>query len=122
MRGGEIAKAMGLAILAAGFGAAARRRGFPTNRGFSGVSGFDTDRLYDIELAGAMRFMAPRHIVMCHPGFPDAVSDPLDVHPARRGQELEAIRSESDLAGKVWHVVREADDPVIDWRVAFPDV
>ncbi len=121
MRGGEVAKGVGLAVLAAGFGFTARRRGFPTNRGFSGFSAYDTGRMYAIELASAMRFMAQRHIVMCHPGSEDTVPDPLDLHPARRIQELDAIRGEMDLAGKIWRIERAADDPVVDWPRAFPD-
>ena len=67
-RGGPRGKAMAVAILALRFGAGARRRGIPTNRGFSGFSRFDVGVPYAKELAGALREPGPRHIVMCHPG------------------------------------------------------
>ena len=120
-RGGEMAKAFGLVVLAAGFGFQARRRGFPVNRGFSGFSAFDKTRNYDIEIASAFRMTGPRHIVMCHPGYPDAELAALDPVVERRGQELQSIRENPELPRRLWQPDRSADGPPIDWVRALPD-
>lgn len=122
MRGGEMAKAMAVAALAAGFGFMARRQGFPVNSGFSGFSAFDANRMYAIELASALRFTAHRHITMCHPGYPDPEIAALDPVVERRGQELETLRSETGLGEGLWRMERPADGPPIDWSAAYPDV
>ena len=79
-RGSPRAKAAVVGALALGFAAAARRKGLPTNEGFSGFSRFDLATPYAQELADAMVAPGPCHIVMCHPGHPDA-----ELAEARRG-------------------------------------
>ena len=118
-RGGEMAKAFGIAALAAGFKFQARRLGFPTNNGFSGFSAFDTDRMYEIELAGAMRLTGAGHILMCHPGFPDAELRALDPVVERRGQEQEALRINPELPKRIWHPERGAADGPLAWGRVF---
>jgi hypothetical protein len=122
MRSGEMAAAMGHTIQSLGFGRAARRRGFPTNAGFSGFSAFDTERLFAVELARAMRFAGRRHIVMCHPGHPDAELAALSQNTLRRGQELDAILGNRAIAQSLWRIERDDDAPPIDWDKAFPHV
>ncbi len=122
MRGGEMAAALGHTIQATGFGLQARRREFPTNRGFSGYSAYETSRMYTVELAYAMRATGRRHLVMCHPGHPDAELAALDRNTLRRGQELDAIRDNPGVKSQLWTVVRDPDGPTIDWPKAFPDV
>ncbi len=118
-RGGEMAKAFGIAALSVGFKFQARRLGFPTNNGFSGFSSFDTDRMYEIELAGAMRMTAAGHIVMCHPGFPDAELRALDPVVERRGQEQEAIRINPELPKRIWHPERGTAAGPLAWGRVF---
>ena len=120
VRGGEMAAALGYTLQSAGFGLVARRRGYPTNAGFSGYSAFDTSRMYAVELAGAMKFPGRRHLVMCHPGHPDAELAALDATTLRRGQELDAIFANTAIAGQLWRIDRPAEGPPVDWERAFP--
>lgn len=115
-RGGEMAKAFAVAGLTYGFAYLARRRGFPVNRGFSGYSGFDTERLFDIEIAAAMRLTGAGHIVMCHPGYPDAELSALDPVVERREQELETLRTNLELPYRLWRPARDPATGAIDWR------
>lgn len=118
-RGGEMSKAFVIAALTYGFAFLARRRGFPVNRGFSGYSAFDPERLYDIELASAMRFTGAGHILMCHPGYPDAELAALDPVVERRGQELDSIRSNPELPQRIWRPERAIDPGPLDWSKLF---
>ena len=120
VRSGEMAAAMGHTIQSAGFGMLARRRGFPTNHGFSGYSAYDTSRMYSVELAHAMRGTGRRHIVMCHPGHPDAELAALDSNTMRRGQEFDALLRNQGVAAQLWTITRDPDAPPIDWDRAFP--
>lgn len=122
MRSGEMADAMAVTIRSAGFGFAARRRGYPTNMGFSGFSAFDTSRLYTTELAMAMRFTGKRHMTICHPGYPDAELAGLSQNTLRRGQELDTLATNAAFTNQLWTVERDPDGPVIDWEKAFPYV
>ena len=105
-RGGEMSKAFTIAALTYGFTWMARRRGLRVNSGFSGFSGFDTERIYDIELAGAMRMTGGGHILMCHPGYPDVELAGLDPVVERRAQELESLLPDIDAL-----LVLESDVP-----------
>ncbi len=121
-RGGEMAKAFGIAALSLGFKFQARRLGFPTNNGFSGFSSFDPERMYEIELAGAMRMTAAGHIVMCHPGYADEELRALDPVVERRGQELEAIRVNPELPNRIWRperVTADRPDAPLAWGKVF---
>lgn len=115
-RGGEMAKAFTVAGITYGFAFLAHRRGFPVNRGFSGYSAFDTERSYDIEVASAMRLTGAGHILMCHPGHPDAELAALDPVVARRGQELESLRTNPELPSRIWRPERDLETGAIDWR------
>lgn len=115
-RGGEMAKAFMVAGVTYGFAYLARRRGFPVNKGFSGYSAFDPERLYDIEIASALRMTGAGHMVMCHPGYSDAEIAALDPVVARREQELEALRTNPELPHRIWRPTRDPATGAIDWR------
>ena len=72
-----------------GFGAAARRRGLPTNDSFAGFSSFDERQPYAAELEQALSAPRERHLVMCHPGHPDAE---LAGPRSRRGAPAYGVR------------------------------
>lgn len=114
-RGGEMAKAFTTAALAYGFAFAARRRGLRVNTGFSGFSAFDTERIYDLELAGSMRLTGAGHIVMCHPGHGDEELAGLDPVVTRRGQELEALLTNPEMPHRIWRPAREVGQAIVDW-------
>lgn len=89
-------KALVVAGFAAGFGRAARRAGFDTNDGFSGYSPFDQadeDEMHAL-FAGAFSALGPRHLVMCHPGYPDEALRGLDQVIESRGRERSYLASE----------------------------
>ncbi len=104
-----------VALLSAGFAPAVRQHGFAVNDGFSGFSAFDTGRSYAAELAAAMGAARGCHIVMCHPGYPDATLAALDPVVERRRQEFDALMGEADLARRIWRPSRTADGPPVDW-------
>ncbi len=114
-RGRPRGKAMAVAVLAAGFAASARRRGIPSNEGFSGFSSFDVSVPYAKELEAAMRAPGPRHIVMCHPGHADAELAAVDPVVERRRMEYEALMRDASLPERIWHPARAADGPPVDW-------
>jgi hypothetical protein len=101
-RGGAVGKALALSVLAVGFGAGVRRAGFPTNHGFAGVSSFDSSAPYARELMNAFRNPGPRHLVMCHPGYPDAELEGLDDVRERRRDELQSILQLPGLPEMIW--------------------
>lgn len=113
-------KAALIALLARGFGAQVRAAGFPTNYGFSGVSPFDLDSPFDEELECFFSVPGRRHLVMCHPGYPDAALADLDPVVARRRQELDALFAAPRLDQAIWHVRRTADGPAVDWQQVLP--
>ncbi len=96
-RGVAVSKALGLAALATGFGARARSMGFPTNRGFSGVSPFDEGVPYGQELERFLVRPGPLHMLMCHPGNPDEELARIDPVVMRRRAELETLLNASNL-------------------------
>lgn len=113
-RGAATAKAVTLAALAAGFGTAVRRAGFPTNHGFAGVSAFAVGGDIAGEFESFFRAPGPRHLVMCHPGRVDAELRGLDPLVERREQELAALRTLPHLPERLWHVSRgPTGDPVV---------
>ena len=93
-RGGAAAKALQVAALGAGFGRAARSRGFVTNEGFAGFSDFDP--LADCEplFAGALKAPGTAHLIMCHPGHSDAELAGLDSVTQARDNELAFLCSD----------------------------
>ena len=100
-RGVAVRKAVTVALLARGFGAEARRLGFVTNQSFAGFSEFAAASAYGDELARCCGNASARHIVMCHPGYPDAELARLDAITDRRRQELEAIEAAGWLKARL---------------------
>lgn len=92
-RGVETRKAFTVAALARGFGAAARRRGFALNAGFSGFSAFNPSRDFGADMARYLVAPGPAHLVMCHPGRVDAELAALDPVVATRPLELDFLLS-----------------------------
>ena len=109
-------KAMSAAALALGFADAARRRGLPVNDSFAGFSDFDVKVPYADELRSALLQPGRRHLVMCHPGHPDAELAGLDPVVARRRMEYDAIMRDPDLPQRIWRPSRSADGPTISWQ------
>jgi predicted glycoside hydrolase/deacetylase ChbG (UPF0249 family) len=111
-------KATVVATLALRFAAGARRYGLPTNEGFSGFSSFDVKEPYAEELRRALIDPGPRHIVMCHPGHPDAELAAVDPVVERRRMEYEALMRDGSLADRIWRPSRAPDGPPVDWSQA----
>jgi len=114
-RGTSRGKATIVGTLALRFDAGARRVGLPTNEGFSGFSDFDLGKPYAQELADALTRTGPRHIVMCHPGHPDADLEAVDPVVERRRMEYEALMRDVSLPERIWRPSRRADGPIVDW-------
>jgi chitin disaccharide deacetylase len=117
-RGTSRNKALIVAALALGLAAQARRLQIPTNDGFSGFSRFDEAVPYAGELAAALIEPGPRHIVMCHPGHPDAELASLDPVVQRRRMEYEALMRDASLPDRIWRPSRAADGAPVDWLQA----
>jgi chitin disaccharide deacetylase len=114
-RGSPRLKAAAVGALALRFAAAARRKGLPTNEGFSGFSRFDPRVSYAQELADAMLAPGPCHIVMCHPGHPDGELAKVDAVVDRRRMEYDALMRDVTLPERIWRPQRSADGPPVDW-------
>ena len=108
-------KAVAVAALSLQFAATARSLGLPTNRGFSGFSEFDVRQPYAQELERALIEPGPRHIVMCHPGHPDAELAATDPVVERRRMEYDALMRDASLAQRLWRPARSIDGPPVDW-------
>jgi chitin disaccharide deacetylase len=108
-------KALAVAAFSLKFGAAARELGLPTNLGFSGFSDFDVNQPYTEELERALIEAGPRHIVMCHPGHPDAELAATDPVVERRRMEYDALMRDLSLANRLWRPARGIDGPPVDW-------
>ena len=92
-RGVSLGKAIGLNVLARGFAAQAKRRGFQVNEGFSGFSSFDVSKSYGDLFARFLKYSGRRHLVMCHPGYADDALRELDPVVESREQELAFLLS-----------------------------
>src|SRR5262245_19127330 len=108
-------KAALVASLALGFRAAAKRRGLPSNEGFSGFSNFDLKVPYATEFTQALSKLGPRPIIMCHPGHPDAEPAHGDGVTQRRRMEYEALMGDRALPQRIWRPARSPDVPPVDW-------
>ncbi|KMO44109.1 hypothetical protein VQ03_04965 [Methylobacterium tarhaniae] len=87
-------KALVVAALGLGFGDAARRAGFSTNRGFSGFSDFAEGEGFGEAFERSFRALGPAPVVMCHPGEIDDGLRALDPAVASRPLELAYLGSE----------------------------
>jgi predicted glycoside hydrolase/deacetylase ChbG (UPF0249 family) len=114
-RGVATAKSLALATLAVGFGRLVRRFGFPTNHGFSGVSSFNERVRYTGEFERFFAWPGPRHLVMCHPGYPDDELARLDPVVGRRKAELEALRDMPGLPARLWRPIRTCGESGLQW-------
>jgi hypothetical protein len=92
-RGGELKKALGVAWIARGFARAAAARGFSTNNGFAGFSGFDPCGDYAVAFAAYLRAPGRRHLIMCHPGYCDEELVLIDPVTLTRERELSFLLS-----------------------------
>jgi predicted glycoside hydrolase/deacetylase ChbG (UPF0249 family) len=110
-------KAMSVGALSLGFAHAARNRGLPVNDSFAGFSNFDVAAPYAPELARALLQPGQRHLVMCHPGHPDAELARLDPVVARRRMEYDALMRDPDLPRRIWRPSRAADGPAVHWSL-----
>ena len=109
------AKAIFVGLLATGFARAAGRRGLPLNDTFAGFSDFRASSSYADELSAALREPGRRHLVMCHPGHPDAELARLDPVVARRRMEYDALMRDVSLPSLIWRPSRKADGPTLAW-------
>jgi chitin disaccharide deacetylase len=112
------AKTIVVATLALRFATGAGQRGLPTNEGFSGFSSFDLKEPYAEELERALIDPGPRHIVMCHPGHPNAELAAVDPVVERRRMEYETLMRDGSLTDRIWRPSRAADGPSVDWSLA----
>jgi len=110
-----VPKALSVAVLAAGFGAALRQAGFPTNNGFSGFSNFSTAVSYADELESFFQRTGRRHLIMCHPGYADAELSRLDPVVARRREELRCLLAAPALEERIWHVGPRQENRLRAW-------
>ncbi len=111
-----VRKALKLAWLVAGFGPAARAAGHAVNDGFSGHSEYQTDRPYGPEIEASFSSSGPLHLIMCHPGYADALLAKRDWVTTRREQELQVLLSAEGLPGRLWRPDRSRADLWQDWR------
>ncbi len=109
-RRGALIKALNVAALATGFGAAVRRAGFVTNEGFSGFSNFSTAVDYAGEFETFFHHTGRRHLIMCHPGYPDAELETLDPLVDRRRDELRFLLAAAGLADRIWRMGDRQED------------
>jgi predicted glycoside hydrolase/deacetylase ChbG (UPF0249 family) len=114
-RGVAVPKALVLDVLALGFASAARNLHMPTNDSFAGVSNFALDEPYGSELRAALSHPGARHLVMCHPGHPDAELAALDPIVERRRMEYETLMRDPELPVRIWRPSRAADGPPLSW-------
>ena len=103
-RGCAVSKALSVAALSYRFGAALRRVGFASNRGFSGFSSFDSQTSYADELERSFRSAGRRHLIMCHPGYVDAELSRVDPVVTRRREELRCLLAAPELETRIWHM------------------
>jgi predicted glycoside hydrolase/deacetylase ChbG (UPF0249 family) len=112
-------KALVVSSLATGLAGQAARLGIPTNSGFSGFSAFDESMPYADELAAALIDPGPRHILMCHPGHPDAELAALDPVVQRRRMEYDGLMRDASLPDRIWRPTRAAEGPPVNWLQAW---
>ena len=114
-RGGAVRKAAILSMLTRGFRARLVAEGWHTNQSFAGVSQFRSGQDFGLEVERAFRLASGTHLVMCHPGYPDAVLAGRDPVVTRRLEELEALMAMVDLDRRIWHPSRSVDGGPVNW-------
>jgi predicted glycoside hydrolase/deacetylase ChbG (UPF0249 family) len=114
-RGLAVPKALAVAALAAGFARSARRLDLPVNDTFAGFSNFDGRAPVAAELHSALLLPGRCHIVMCHPGHPDANLTVPDAIAERRRMEYDALLRDAYLPARIWRPSRNADGPPLAW-------
>jgi len=92
-RNTELKKAFAIAWLGRGYAREAAARGYATNEGFSGFSGFDPCGDYAADFAAYLRAPGRRHLIMCHPGYCDAELVLIDPVTLTRERELSFLLS-----------------------------
>lgn len=115
-RGIAVPKAIFVRTLALGFASALKRAQLPTNDSFAGFSNFDLSKPYAKELQSALSLPGRIHIVMCHPGHPDAELAALDPVSDRRRMEYEALMRDPKLPTRIWRPSRNGDGPPLSWE------
>jgi predicted glycoside hydrolase/deacetylase ChbG (UPF0249 family) len=95
-RGMGVAKAVIISALGPAVARRAEKAHVPVNRGFSGVYDFATERRPTAELfLRFVRGLPPNGLVMCHPGFSDAMLAARDVMTDAREAELRYLMSDA---------------------------
>lgn len=107
----QAGKALVVAGLGLGFGPAARRAGFSTNRGFSGFSDFAEGEGFAEAFERSFRALGPAPVVMCHPGEIDDGLRALDPVVASRPLELAYLGSDRFAAFLERERVRLVQEP-----------
>jgi len=115
-----VGKALVVKTLALGFADAAHARGLRTNQSFAGFSDFDVRSPFQRELRLALTTRSSRHMVMCHPGHPDAELTAVDPVVERRAQEYTTLMSDLNLPERIWRPARSAAGPPLDWSQVEP--
>jgi chitin disaccharide deacetylase len=96
-RGGSAKKALALRMLGAGFRKKLVTGGGCANDGFAGFSSFRRKMSFDKELDQFLTARGPRHLIMCHPGLPDASSASDALCESRREEYMTlAARGDTD--------------------------
>lgn len=113
-RGTAMLKAAALSWLGGGFGNAARRAGFPVNDSFAGVTDFQPGATA-ADFRRAMIGAGTLHLVMCHPGYPDAELASIDPVTERRRAELDVLASQDVGGPRLWRPQRTASGSPVDW-------
>ena len=121
-RGMAVPKALLVAAFAVGFARSARRLGLPLNDSFAGFSNFDPKVPFAEELEKALLQPGRRHIVMCHPGHPDAELAELDSVVERRRMEYTCLMRDSELQHIIWRPARKSDGPGLFWPMFGPQL
>ena len=94
-RGTTVGKSLFIALLGQGFAASARKRGFPVNDSFSGVSDFKADGSFADDFRRYLLVAGRRHLVMCHPGHSDEALAALDPVTKARDEECAFLNSDA---------------------------
>ena len=113
-RSGAWKKALVLNTLATGFRKAVHQAGFQCNDGFTGVTDFGPTAV-ERDFAAASTLVAPRHMIMCHPGYVDEELTQRDPVTIRRQRELETLKR-TGLPIPIWQPNRTSSGSCIDWQ------